>query len=368
MSEPIIWWPRQRATTGAAAISTTVTSGQLTDALGRKMRDLRLSVTDRCNFRCVYCMPKHVYGPHHEFLPQAELLRFEELTTVAQAFLTLGVRKIRLTGGEPLLRKELEVLVGMLAQLRTVDGSKPELAITTNGSLLTRKARQLKAAGLDRVTVSLDALDDAVFMRMNDVQVGVQEVLGGIDAAVEAGLAPIKVNMVVRKGLNDQEILPMAAYFRERGIELRLIEYMDVGSTNGWRMTEVLPSDQVRKLIHRAYPLLPSEAGKAHAETAERWTYADGKGAIGLISSVTRAFCSDCERVRLTTNGQMYLCLFASQGYDLRGLLRAGASAQELAAHIAAIWRQRQDRYSELRASMPRSKDGQRAEMSYIGG
>ena len=344
-------------------------TGLLGDALGRPLRDLRISVTDRCNFRCSYCMPKEVFDKDYPYLPHSALLTFEEITRVARLFIGHGVQKIRLTGGEPLLRKNIEVLIEQLAALRTTEGKPLDLTLTTNGSLLERKASSLKAAGLHRVTVSLDGLDDAVFRRMNDVDFPVADVLRGIDAAREAGLGPIKVNMVVKRGTNDHEILPMARHFKGSGIVLRFIEYMDVGATNGWRMDEVMPSAEVVDLIRQELPLVPLDPA-APGETAERWGYADGSGEIGVISSVTHAFCRDCNRARLSTEGQLYLCLFATHGHDLRPLIRGGASDEELASAIAAIWQQRDDRYSELRASLPpdTSVGGRRIEMSYIGG
>lgn len=351
-------------------------NGLVADARGRPLRDLRISVTDRCNFRCSYCMPKEVFDKDYPYLPHAELLSFEEITRVARQFVAHGVRKIRLTGGEPLLRKNLEVLIGQLAALRTADGDPLDLTLTTNGSLLRKKARLLKSAGLQRVTVSLDGLDDAVFRRMNDVDFPVAEVLDGIAAARDAGLGPIKVNMVVKRGTNEHEILPMAQHFRGSGVTLRFIEYMDVGATNGWRMDEVLPSAEVVRRIHAELPLVQLEPS-APGETAERWGYAgaDGRydpalGEIGVISSVTQAFCGDCNRARLSTEGKLYLCLFATAGHDLRGLIRGGASDEDLASAIGHIWQQRDDRYSELRGSMaPDLGSGaRRVEMSYIGG
>jgi len=344
-------------------------TGLLGDALGRPLRDLRISVTDRCNFRCSYCMPKDVFDKDYPYLPHSALLTFEEITRVARLFAAHGVRKIRLTGGEPLLRKNIEILIEQLSGLRTVDGKPLDLTLTTNGSLLARKARSLKAAGLDRVTVSLDGLDDAVFRRMNDVDFPVADVLEGIEAARDAGLGPIKVNMVVKRGTNDHEIIPMARHFKGSGIVLRFIEYMDVGATNGWRMDEVMPSADVVNLIHRELPLVQLDPS-APGETAERWAYADGTGEIGVISSVTQAFCRDCNRARLSTEGKLYLCLFASQGHDLRTLVRAGATDEEITSAIGAIWQGRDDRYSELRASLPPdSTQGlRRVEMSYIGG
>ncbi len=352
-------------------------SGELTDHWQRPLRDLRISVTDRCNFRCSYCMPKEVFDTQYRYLPHSALLSFEEITRLTQLFLQHGVQKIRLTGGEPLLRKGLEKLVAQLAQLHTTEGRKPELTLTTNGSLLARKAPALKAAGLDRVTISLDSLDDAIFRRMNDVDFPVAEVLAGIDAAQAAGLQRIKVNMVVKRGTNDHEIVRMAQHFRGSGITLRFIEYMDVGATNGWRMDQVVPSAEVIARLQAALPLVPL-AAQAPGETAKRWGWADAQGRhdpalgeIGVISSVTEAFCGACNRARLSMEGRLYLCLFANQGWDLRSLLRSTASDAQLSAAIAHIWQGRSDRYSELRASLPAdTSDGQarRIEMSYIGG
>ena len=347
-------------------------SGLLADRLGRPLRDLRISVTDRCNFRCSYCMPKEIFDGSYRFLPHASLLTFEEITRVARLFVAHGVQKIRLTGGEPLLRRHVERLVAMLAELRTVDGQPLDLTLTTNATLLARKAHALKDAGLQRVTVSLDALDDAVFRRMNDVDFPVAEVLAGLDTAIEAGLGPIKVNMVVKRGTNDHEIVPMARHFRDHydgRVVLRFIEFMDVGNTNGWRMDHVLPSAQVLERLDAAFPLEPLEPS-APGETAERWRYRDGRGEIGLISSVTQAFCRDCNRARLSTEGKLYLCLFASRGHDLRVLLRGGASDDEIAAAIGLIWADRDDRYSELRGSgrAPIASGERKVEMHYIGG
>ncbi|NCT99555.1 MAG: GTP 3',8-cyclase MoaA [Comamonadaceae bacterium] len=357
---------RRAATVPAQAVPAT---GLLGDALGRPLRDLRISVTDRCNFRCSYCMPKEVFDKDYQYLPHGALLSFEEITRVARLFAAHGVQKIRLTGGEPLLRKNLEILVGQLAALRTAEGRPLDLTLTTNGSLLARKAAALKAAGLQRVTVSLDGLDDKVFRAMNDVDFPVAEVLAGIEAAQAAGLGPIKVNMVVKRGTNDDQILPMARHFKGTGIVLRFIEYMDVGATNGWRMDEVLPSAELIERIQRELPLVPLDP-TAPGETAERWAYADGSGEIGAISSVTQAFCGDCNRARLSTEGQLYLCLFATEGHDLRHLIRGGASDAELASAIGAIWQGRDDRYSQLRASLPPEPGSgkRRVEMSYIGG
>ena len=342
--------------------------GLLSDRHRRPLRDLRISVTDRCNFRCGYCMPREVFNGAYQFLPQKSLLSFEEITRLACLFAAHGVHKLRLTGGEPLLRKGLEDLIAMLAPLRGVDGRPLDITLTTNGSLLARKAKALKAAGLSRVTVSLDALDDGVFRAMNDADFPVGEVLDGIAAAREAGLAPIKVNMVVQRGVNDHEVLPMAEHFRHSGIVLRFIEYMDVGATNGWRMDQVLPSADVLQRLQSAWPLLPLDAS-APGETAERWRYADGGGEIGLISSVTKAFCGDCNRARLSTEGKLFMCLFASRGHDLRALLRGGRSDEEISTVIDDLWSQREDRYSELRGTQQAGGPiERRVEMHYIGG
>ena len=346
--------------------------GRVADRLGRELRDLRISVTDRCNFRCGYCMPKEVFDKDYAFLPHASLLSFEEIARTARIFTAHGVRKLRLTGGEPLLRKDLERLVAMLAALRTPDGAPLDLTLTTNGSILARKAQALKDAGLQRVTVSLDALDDAIFRHMNDVDFPVADVLDAIDAARRAGLGPIKVNMVVKRGTNDHEIVAMARHFRGSGTVLRFIEYMDVGASNGWRMDEVLPSTEVVARIASVWPLEPLEA-QAAGETAQRWRYRDGGGEIGVISSVTQAFCRDCNRARLSTEGKLYLCLFATRGHDLRTLLRGVYDDAQIAAAIGLVWQQRDDRYSELRSLMPRERDApdaarRRVEMHYIGG
>jgi cyclic pyranopterin phosphate synthase len=347
-------------------------TGLLADTLGRPLRDLRISVTDRCNFRCGYCMPKEVFDKQYQFLPHTSLLSFEEITRTASLFAAHGVQKIRLTGGEPLLRKHVEVLVEMLAQLRTPDGEALDLTLTTNGSLLARKAQALKDAGLQRITVSLDALDDAIFRRMNDADFPVADVLAGIEAAARAGLGPIKVNMVVQRGVNDDQIVPMARHFREHfggRVVLRFIEFMDVGATNGWRMDQVLPSADVIARVNEVFPV--RAIGATHpGETAERWAYADGQGEIGVISSVTHAFCRDCNRARLSTEGKLFLCLFASQGHDLRALLRGGATDEQIASAIGLIWQGRGDRYSELRgAQAADTGSGQRrVEMHYIGG
>jgi GTP 3',8-cyclase len=353
-------------------------NGLLSDRLGRPLRDLRISVTDRCNFRCSYCMPKHIFDKDYAFLPQSSLLSFEEITRIAHLFVCHGVTKLRLTGGEPLLRKHVERLIEQLASLRTPDGQVLDLTLTTNGSLLTRKAEALKAAGLRRVTVSLDGLDDAVFRRMNDVDFPVADVLQGIDAALAAGLGPVKVNMVVQKGVNDHEIIPMARYFKDRHgprVSLRFIEFMDVGSTNGWRMDDVLPSHEVVQRLNQAFGLEPVNHDTP-GETAQRWRYADGSGEIGVISSVTQAFCGECNRARLSTEGKLFTCLFASQGHDLRALLRGQRpdgqawSDLEISNAIAEIWTPREDRYSEIRGSATgqAQRAERRVEMHYIGG
>ena len=359
-------------------------AGTLVDTRGRPLRDLRISVTDRCNFRCSYCMPKDVFNNEYAYLPHSALLSFEEITRLATRFVARGVHKLRLTGGEPLLRKGLETLIAQLAALRTPDGQLLDITLTTNGSLLARKAQALKSAGLNRVTVSLDGLDDATFRAMNDVDFPVADVLAGIEAARAAGLGQypdgrpgaLKVNMVVKRGTNDDQILPMARHFRGTGITLRFIEYMDVGATNGWRMDEVLPSAEVVKRLQAEFALVPLQAS-APGETAERWGYAGadgqhdpGLGEVGFISSVTQAFCGDCNRARLSMDGKLFLCLFAGQGYDLRALMRGGANDAQLGAAMAAIWQGRSDRYSELRASLPADVQQavRRVEMSYIGG
>lgn len=345
----------------------------LRDTRARPLRDLRISVTDRCNFRCTYCMPRDVFDKHYTFLPHGHLLSFEEITRTAVVFARLGVEKIRLTGGEPLLRRNIETLVAMLAELRTPGGKPLDLTLTTNGSLLARKAAALKAAGLTRVTVSMDALDPDVFARMSDTGFTPDDVLRGIDAAAAAGLAPVKVNMVVRRGLNDQEILPMARRFRGSGHVLRFIEYMDVGSTNGWNMTEVLPSADVLARIGAHYPVHALDADPM-GRVAERWAYDDGAGEIGVISSVTQAFCGGCTRARLSPEGRLFLCLFGTQGHDLRALIRGSADDDALARAIGRIWSARGDSYSEHRAlgaataAAPGGDGAARVEMSYIGG
>jgi len=330
------------------------------DRRGRALRDLRISVTDRCNFRCVYCMPKEVFGKDYAFLERKEILAFEEITRLAAVFSSLGVEKIRLTGGEPLVRRNIEQLIGMLSRIPGLD-----LTLTTNGSLLKQKAGALKAAGLNRVTVSLDALDDAVFKRMNDVDFPVAKVLEGIDAAAAAGLAPVKINMVVKRGENENDILPMARFFRGSGHVLRFIEYMDVGHTNGWRMDDVVSAREIVSMIDREFPLEQVDPNYT-GEVAERWRYRDGSGEIGVIASVTHAFCRDCTRARISTEGKLYTCLFATGGHDLRALLRGGAADAEIRDTVAAIWSKRSDRYSEIRTSHTAKLE--KIEMSYIGG
>ena len=330
------------------------------DTLGRPVRDLRISVTDRCNFRCVYCMPKEVFGRDYRFLERGELLTFEEIDRAARIFAELGVNKIRLTGGEPLLRRQLERLVEMLAGIPGLD-----LTLTTNGSLLPQKASALADAGLRRVTVSLDSLDDEVFRTMNDVDFPVERVLAGIEAAAAAGLAPVKVNMVVKRGLNEDSVLPMARYFRGSGHILRFIEYMDVGHTNGWRLDDVVPAGEIVETIDADLPLEPVAPNYA-GEVARRYRYRDGGGEIGVIASVTKPFCGACTRARLSAEGRLFTCLFATKGFDVRALLRGGASDADLATALAAVWRSRDDRYSEIRSA--ETLDLPKVEMSYIGG
>ena len=371
------------------------TNGLLTDLLQRPLRDLRISVTDRCNFRCQYCMPKEVFDNNYKYLPHSDLLSFEEISRLSRLFVNQGVRKLRLTGGEPLLRKNLEVLIAQLAQIKTPDGHALDITLTTNGSLLSKKAQSLKDAGLQRVTVSLDAMDDRVFKSMNDVDYPVEDVLAGIQSAQNVGLGRdergnftgLKVNMVVKRGTNDQEIIPMIKYFYAKGMSLRFIEYMDVGSTNGWQMEEVLPSRELIERVGQVFDIEPLQS-KVPGETAKRYGFKNKNGQIdpslgeiGVISSVTEAFCGECNRARLSTEGKLFLCLFASQGYDFKSLLRSNVSDEQLSSAIANVWGQRQDRYSEIRAlqgnldasnpsnasANPNAK-AKRIEMSYIGG
>ena len=332
----------------------------LLDTLHRPLRDLRISVTDRCNFRCVYCMPKEIFGADYQFLARAEVLSFEEITRLARLFVAHGVQKIRLTGGEPLVRRDLHKLVAMLAEIPDLD-----LTLTTNGALLPQQAQALKDAGLKRVTVSLDSLDEAVFRAMNDVDFPVSKVLEGMEAAEHAGLWPIKVNAVVKRGTNEASILPMARFFREKGYILRFIEYMDVGHTNGWRMDEVVSAKEIVETINAELPLEAADPNYV-GEVAERWRYRDGSGEIGVIASVTQPFCGACNRARLSAEGKLYTCLFAVTGFDFRQLIRVGASDADLSAALAKVWRARDDRYSELRseATVPLPK----VEMSHIGG
>ncbi|HRP99150.1 MAG TPA: GTP 3',8-cyclase MoaA [Terrimesophilobacter sp.] len=340
----------------------------LRDRLDRPLHDLRISVTDRCNFRCVYCMPKEVFGRDYAFLDREELLTFDEMTRIARVALANGVDKIRLTGGEPLLRVGIAELIGKLARLRTPDGRRPDLALTTNGSALEKLAPALAEAGLSRVTVSLDSLDDATFQAMNDVRFPVSRVLAGIEAATAAGLGPVKINTVVKKGYNDHDVVEIARRFKGTGSHVRFIEYMDVGTTNHWNVTEVVPSAEIVRRIDAVFPLEPVDPNYL-GEVAERWRYKDGSGEIGVISSVTQPFCGTCTRARLSVEGQLFTCLFATRGHDLRALLRGGATDAELEASLARIWGNRDDRYSELRATGVTPPEGaKRIEMSYIGG
>ena len=337
----------------------------LTDQFKRPLRDLRISVTDRCNFRCHYCMPREIFGPDYTFLPRASLLTFDEIARFAQVAVENGVEKIRLTGGEPLMRKDLDILVAKLAALRTPQDKPVDLTLTTNGALLGKKAKALKEAGLQRITVSLDALDNDIFQTMSDSKTTVDTVLASIDEAASVGLRPVKVNMVVRKGVNDHQILPMARYFKGSGHILRFIEFMDVGDTNGWNLAEVVTGAEILDALGQEFELLPKDP-EYRGEVAKAWRYADGSGEIGLITSVSQPFCGDCTRLRLSPEGQLFLCLFGSRGYDIRALLRSEASDQEIQARLAQIWGGRSDRYSELRGKLtaPRKK----VEMSYIGG
>jgi cyclic pyranopterin phosphate synthase len=333
---------------------------RLQDALGRPLQDLRISVTDRCNFRCTYCMPREIFGPDHAFLPRPALLTFEEITRVARLFNTLGVHKIRLTGGEPLLRKQVETLIAQLARIPGTD-----LTLTTNGAILDRKAQALRDAGLQRITVSLDALDDPTFKRMNDADFTVRQVLDGIEAAQRAGLKPVKVNAVIQRGVNEHAIVDLARHFRGNGVILRFIEFMDVGATNGWRQDDVVSAAEIQQRIAAHWPVEPLEP-TAPGEVAERYRYSDGAGEIGIIASVTRPFCRDCSRIRLSTDGSLFTCLFASQGFDLKTPLRDGADDAALLQSITTLWQRRADRYSEIRSE---ASQGQRKiEMSYIGG
>ncbi len=331
-----------------------------TDLLNRPLRDLRISVTDRCNFRCVYCMPKEIFGSDYHYLPHDQVLTFEEIARLARMFAAHGVKKIRLTGGEQLVRKDLPLLVSMLSQIPDID-----LTMTTNRSLLPRYAQALKDAGLKRISVSLDSLDNDVFKAMNDVDFPVEKVLEGMEAAQKVGLEPIKVNMVVKRGMNESSILPMARFFREKGYILRFIEYMDVGHTNGWRMDDVISAKEIVEIINAEMPLEPLDPNYK-GEVAERWRYKDGKGEIGVIASVTQPFCRDCNRARLSAEGKLYTCLFAIKGHDLKSLLRGGATDEEVSQFIERVWGRRSDRYSELRSE--NTVDLPKVEMSHIGG
>ena len=333
------------------------------DVLQRPIRDLRISVTDRCNFRCVYCMPKHVFGSDHRFLPRSELLSYEEIGRLARSFAAIGVKKFRLTGGEPLIRRDLESLIAMLADIEGVE----DISLTTNGSMLTpEKARALKRAGLRRITVSLDALDDRTFMAINDVDYPVQKVLDAIDNAEKAGLDPVKINVVVKRGVNDHSIIPLVRYFHRSSHIVRFIEYMDVGRSNGWRMDDVVPASEIVSRVNAEIPIEPAEPNY-RGEVAQRWRYVDGGGELGIVSSVTQPFCRDCTRARLSARGELYTCLFAARGHDLRRVVREGNLTDEaLTEHLAGIWTRRADRYSEVRSentvALPK------VEMSYIGG
>jgi cyclic pyranopterin phosphate synthase len=335
------------------------------DRLGRPLHDLRISVTDRCNFRCTSCMPKEIFGHDYAFLPKDQVLTFEEITRAAIAFAELGVRKLRVTGGEPLVRRGLPELIRMLAALRTTDGQPLDLTLTTNGAALRALARPLADAGLQRVTVSLDSLDDAVFGAMNGVDFPVARVLDGIEAALDAGLAPVKVNMVVRRGINEGSIVPMARWARDSGVTLRFIEYMDVGHSNGWRLDEVVPATELIDAVTSVWPAEPADA-QYRGEVAGRWRYLDGGGEFGVISSVTRPFCRDCTRARLSADGRLYTCLFAVAGHDVRAVLRDGSTDEELLRFLATVWSDRDDRYSELRSRS--TSDLPKIEMFAMGG
>jgi cyclic pyranopterin phosphate synthase len=334
---------------------------QLNDTLGRALRDLRISVTDRCNFRCTYCMPKEIFGRGYQFLPHDAILTFEEITRLVRIFVSLGTRKLRLTGGEPFMRRELETLVAMLAEVPGIE----DLAITTNGSFPTERVKSIKAAGIRRMTVSLDALDDETFFKMNDMNVPVARVMAWIDTAIEAGLSPLKINMVVKRGVNEHSILPMARRFNRPETILRFIEFMDVGSSNGWRMDDVVPAKEILQALHQEMPLEPI-APNYPGEVATRFRYRESGNEVGVIASVTMPFCRGCTRARLSANGSLYTCLFTAQGYDLKAMLRSGASDAELSQAIVNLWTNRSDRYSELRTE--ETADLPKVEMSFIGG
>ena len=363
MTTQIITIANQRDTSQVPGIS--VQTSVPSDMRGRLLHDLRISVTDRCNFRCTYCMPKSVFNKDYRYLPQSKFLNFYEIKRIAGLFVAHGVEKIRLTGGEPLLRKNLEVLIEMLTALKTLNGKPLDIALTTNASLLSKKAQALKAAGLQRITISLDSLDEATFRTMNDVNYSVADVLNGIDAASKAGFTPIKINMVVKKGVNDQDIVSMARHFKGSGHIVRFIEFMDVGSSNGWDMNDVVPSAEIVSKINAEMPIIEARPNYT-GEVAERWTYADGSGEIGVISSVTQAFCSTCTRARLSAEGKLYTCLFSQFGHDLRALMRSGKNDKEIASAIGLIWSQREDQYSEIRTE--ETARWKKVEMSYIGG
>jgi len=339
----------------------------LCDQLQRPLHDLRISVTDRCNLRCSYCMPREVFNEEYTFLPRAELLSFEEIERLARLFVQLGAKKIRLTGGEPLLRRGIEYLIEKLAKLSDISGNSVEVAMTTNGLLLSGKAQSLKDAGLSRISVSLDGLSEATFSRMSDTDASVKTVLDGIDAAQRVGLALVKVNMVLKRGVNDHEIIPMVEHFRNSGIILRFIEYMDVGSSNGWQMDDVVTAKEIHDRIHQYYSL-QALAPEYPGEVAKRWRYVDGGGEIGLVAAVTQAFCKECTRARLSTDGKFYTCLFAEDGADLREPMRLGANEQMLTGLIVDYWRQRNDRYSQMRHELTAVANSKKIEMSYIGG
>jgi len=344
----------------AGASSSRAEAPLIADSFGRPLRDLRISITDRCNFRCVYCMPKEVFGPQYQFLDRKEILSFEEIIRVARIFRSLGVEKVRLTGGEPLVRRNVEDLVAMLSEVPDLD-----LTLTTNGSNLKQKAASLRDAGLKRITVSLDSLDNGIFQAMNDVSFPVERVIAGIEAADAADLGPIKINMVVKRDLNDASILPMARFFKGSGHILRFIEYMDVGATNGWRMDDVVSAGEILRRIDAEMPIEPVDPNY-RGEVAQRWRYKDGGGEIGVIASVTQAFCRDCTRIRLSTEGRLYTCLFANEGHDLKSLLRGAADDQEIARFVSSLWSRRSDRYSEIRTAETAAL--KKIEMSYIGG
>ncbi len=337
------------------------------DRLGRPLRDLRISVTDRCNFRCLYCMPKQVFGKDFRFIQHNDMLTFEEITRLARCFVGLGVAKIRLTGGEPLLRRHIERLITYLAALQRPDGTPLDLTLTTNGSILAQKAQSLFDAGLKRITISLDAVDNGIFMKMNDVGCHVDKILDAVERAVQVGFSPVKVNAVIRKGINENQILPLVRYFRHTPVILRFIEYMDVGSNIAWNREQIVPSSQIVETINREYPIEPLEANYL-GETAERWRYKDGSGELGIISSITQPFCADCTRLRLSTEGKIYPCLFSAEGFDLRTLLRSGQSDQQITQAITSYWQNRSNRYSELRQEQGQPMTERKIEMFYIGG